>query len=226
MMPISDEGLDLADPREEAAVELMRGPSGKWREDRLFQLRALEQLGLRADHQLLEIGCGPLLAGLPLMRFLDRGRYTGVDVSTDRLAAGRKAISQFALEDRQAHLVRSDSFGLAELPPGSFDRIWSYQVVLHLTEPLVHGFMRAVAALLKQDGIAWFSAKVSGRGDAFEVGGPWLEFPVNAVGEGFYRSAADAAGLTCASLGTLGELGLPSDRPGSRHLLFEMRHAR
>ena len=55
-MPISDQGLDLADPREEAALELMRGPSGKWREDRLFQLRALEKLGLRPDHQLLEIG--------------------------------------------------------------------------------------------------------------------------------------------------------------------------
>ena len=165
-----------------------------------------------------------MLAGLPLMRFLDRGCYTGVDVSADRLAAGSKAISHFGLDDRQARLVRSDSFGLAELSPGSFDRIWSYQVVLHLTEPLVHGFMKAVAALLKPDGIAWFSAKVSGSDDAFEVGGPWLEFPVNAVGEGFYRSSAEAAGLACASLGTLGELGLPSDRPGSRHLLFEMRH--
>lgn len=222
-MPISDEGLDYEDAREEDDLALMRGPSGKWREDRTFQIRALERLGLEPVHRLLEIGCGPLLAGAPLIRFLEPGSYTGVDVSEERLAAAKQAVARFALKDRKPTLVRSDDFGLERLPARSFDRIWSYQVVLHLTLPLVHRFMAAVAQLLKPGGLAWFSAKIADDGEGFKPGGPWLEFPVNAADESFYRSSADAAGLECTHLGTLGEWGLPPDRPGAKHLLFQLR---
>ena len=222
-MVISDEGLDFEDPREENDLALMRGPAGKWREDRIFQIRALEKLGLRPEHHFLEIGCGPLLAGAPLIRFLEPGGYTGVDVSRDRLAAAEKVLARFGLEDRRPHLLLSADFGLESLLPHSFDRIWAYQVVLHLRKPLVHRFMAAVAQFLKPGGLAWFSAKVVGDGDDFNVGGPWLEFPVNAVGESFFRSSANAAGLECTHLGTLGEWGLPSDRPGAKHLLFQLK---
>lgn len=222
-MLISDTGLDFEDDREEDQLALMRGPSGKWREDRNFQIRALEKLGLRPDHHFLEIGCGPLLAGAPLIRFLDPGHYTGVDISPDRLSVAEKLVARFGLEDKGPNLLLSDDFGLDRLPPQSFDRIWSYQVVLHFSLPLVHRYLAAVAQLLKPGGLAWFSAKMSRNGDDFKIGGAWLEFPVNEAGEPFYRSAASAVGLECSHLGTLGEWGLPSDRPGSKHLLFQLR---
>jgi SAM-dependent methyltransferase len=225
-MVISADGLDLDDPGEEGRLELMRGPAGKWREDREFQLRTLERLGIRPDHDFLEIGCGPLLAGAPLIRFLEPGRYTGVDVSEDRLSAARELVTRFGLDERQPRLLLSEDFGLDRLPPRSFDRIWSYQVVLHLTQPLVLRFMTAVAELLKPSGVAWFSAKVASDDGGFKAGGPWLEFPVNAAGESFYRSSASSVGLECTHLGTLGQWGLPPDRPGAKHLLFQLRHSR
>lgn len=222
MTHIPTEGLDFDEPALEQQLELMRGPTGAWRVDREVQVRALGKLGLQPHHQLLEIGCGPLQAGAPLIRFLERGHYTGVDVNADRLAAARDVIRRFGLEERKPRLVLSDDFGLDQLEPGSFDRVWSFHVVIHFPLPLVARYMQAVATLLKPDGIGWFSAWVTPEGTPFNRRGSWLEFPVTEAGGDFFKSAAAEAGLDCASLGTLEEWGLPSDRPAAKNWLFEV----
>ena len=222
MTNIPTEGLDFDEPALEQRLELMRGPSGAWRVDREVQVRALEKLGLQPHHHLLEIGCGPLQAGAPLIRFLDQGHYTGVDISADRLAAAREVIRRFDLEERSPRLVLSDDFGLEQLEPRSFDRIWSFHVVIHFPLDLVARYMQAVAALLKPEGVGWFSAWVTPERTPFNRRGSWLEFPVTEAGSDFFHSAAAAAGLDCVSLGSLEEWGLPSDRPAAKNWLFQV----
>jgi SAM-dependent methyltransferase len=225
MTEISAGGLDFEDALEEDRLELMVGRSGHWRESRDFQLRALEKLGLQCNHHLLDVGCGPLRAGAPLIRFLDPVGYTGIDISADRLHAARKVVAHFGLEDKNPRLLTSKDFGRDCLPRASFDRVWCYQVVIHLASPLVEQFMSAVAELLKPEGRAWFSARVLGDGDDFNTVGAWQEFPVAEAGEAFYRSSANAAGLDCTGLGTLGEWGLSLTRRGAKNWLFELRPA-
>jgi SAM-dependent methyltransferase len=222
MMQIRTDGLDFEEPEFEGRLERLRGPSGAWRIDRDVQARALGRLGLRPEHRLLEIGCGPLQAGAPLIRFLEPGNYTGVDISADRLDAAREVVRRFKLEDRGPRLVLSEDFGLDQLDRGSFDRVWSFHVVIHFPESAVARFMQAVAALLKPDGIGWFSAWVTPERTEFNKRGSWLEFPVTEAGSDFFRSAAAAAGLDCNSLGTLDEWGLPSDRPAAKNWLFQL----
>lgn len=224
MTHIPTEGLDFMEPALEERLELMRGPSGAWRVDREVQMRALAKLGLQPSHQLLEIGCGPLQAGAPLIRFLEPGHYTGVDISAERLGAAREVIHRFDLEERNPRLVLSDDFGLDQLEPGSFDRVWSFHVVIHFPLPAVIRYMEAVATLLKADGMGWFSAWVTPERSEFNGRGSWLEFPVTEAGSDFFRSAAAAAGLDCVSLGTLEEWGLPSDRPAAKNWLFQLSH--
>ncbi len=225
-MGISAQGFEFEDPAEEARLELMRGSLGAWREDRDAQLRMIDRLGLRAGDRFLELGCGPLQVGVPLIRYLDPGHYTGVDISADRLEAGRAAIARFGLDDRDPQLVQSNDFGLDRLSPASFDRIWCFQALIHFPQVLVERFMVAVGKLLEPGGKAWFSARVSPTEGAFRTVGSWLEFPVTEAGERFYLAAADAAGLDCTSLGTLGEWGLPSVRPGANNRLFQLRRGR
>jgi SAM-dependent methyltransferase len=222
MMQIRTDGLDFEDSALEGRLELLRGPSGAWRIDRDVQAGALGKLGLRPEHRLLEIGCGPLQAGAPLIRFLEPGNYTGVDISASRLDAARQVVRGLHLEDRNPRLVLSGDFGLDQLDPGTFDRIWSFHVVIHFPEDAVRRYMQAVATLLKPEGMGWFSAWVTPERAEFNRRGTWLEFPVTEAGSDFFRSAAAAAGLACETLGTLEEWGLPSDRPAAKNWLFQL----
>jgi SAM-dependent methyltransferase len=219
---IRTDGLDVEDRQLEQRLELMRGPIGAWRVDREVQARALERLRLKPEHRLVEIGCGPLQAGAPLIRFLEPGHYTGVDISAERLAAARELVQRFGLEEREPRLVRSDDFGLDQLAPGTFDRLWSFHVVIHFPQPLIARFMHAVATLLNPGGIGWFSAWVAGDGAPFTRLGSWLEFPVTEAGSDFFKAAAADAGLDCVGLGTLKQWGLPSDRPAAENWLFQV----
>ena len=223
-MEIRTDGLDFDEPEMEGRLELLRGPSGAWRVDREVQARALAKLGLQPNHRLLEIGCGPLQAGAPLIRFLDAGNYVGVDISGDRLEAARAVIQRFDLDEREPRLVLSDDFGLDQLTPASFDRIWSFHVVIHFPKEAVCRFLEAVSTLLKPGGIGWFSAWVTPQRAEFNRRGSWLEFPVTEAGSDFFRSAAADCGLDCRSLGTLEEWGLPSDRPAAKNWLFQLSH--
>ena len=223
-MEIRTDGLDFDEPEMEGRLELLRGPSGAWRVDREVQARALAKLGLQPNHRLLEIGCGPLQAGAPLIRFLDAGNYVGVDISGDRLEAARAVIQRFDLDEREPRLVLSDDFGLDQLTPASFDRIWSFHVVIHFPKEAVCRFLEAVSTLLKPGGIGWFSAWVTPERAEFNRRGTWLEFPVTEAGSDFFHSAAADCGLDCRSLGTLEEWGLPSDRPAAKNWLFQLSH--
>jgi SAM-dependent methyltransferase len=225
MTEILTDGLDFDEPELEQRLELLRGPTGAWRVDREVQVRALQKLGLQPDHRLLEIGCGPLQAGAPLIRFLEPGHYTGVDISADRLSAAADVVRRFGLEERKPRLVLSEDFGLDQLEPESFDRIWSFHVVIHFPLDAVRRYMHALATLMKPDGKAWFSAWVTPESTPFNRRGSWLEFPVTEAGSDFFRSEAAAAGLDCASLGTLEEWGLPADRPAAKNWLFEVSRA-
>lgn len=222
MSQIRTDDLELDDPELEQRLELMRGPVGAWPVDRDVQARALAKLGLRSDHHFLEIGCGPLQSGIPLIRFLQPGHYTGVDISGDRLDAGRALIRRFGLEEQSPRLVRSDDFGLDQLQPGTFDRLWSFHVVIHFPLPLIARFMEAAATLLKPTGMGWFSAWVTSETAPFNRRGSWLEFPVTEAGSEFFHSAARDAGLECIALGTLDAWGLPADRPAAKNVLFQI----
>lgn len=224
MARISTSALDIDDPELEQKLERLRGPLGAWRIDREVQVLALEKLGLQPGHRVLEIGCGPLQVGAPLIRFLEPGNYTGVDISADRLAAAAEVIHRFNLESRSPRLILSDEFGLDQLEPASFDRIWSFHVVIHFPKHAVIRFMEAVATLLKPGGIGWFSAWVTPERTPFHTRGSWLEFPVTEAGNDFFQAAAAGAGLACVSLGTLEDWGLPSDRPAAKNWLFQLSH--
>lgn len=53
-----------------------------------LQFEFLVSRGLRPDHALLDIGCGPLRGGVHFIGYLEPGRYFGVDVNESLLAAG------------------------------------------------------------------------------------------------------------------------------------------
>ncbi len=61
---------------------------GDWLEIGQLQIGYLRAVGLQPEDTLLEIGCGPLRAGVHLIDYLDAGNYFALEANLDLLSAG------------------------------------------------------------------------------------------------------------------------------------------
>ena len=75
-----------------------------WKMKRDFQIDFLKISGLQPDHHLLDIGCGTLRGGIPLIAYLDEGRYFGIEARAEVLDEGRKELRENGLEYKNPSL--------------------------------------------------------------------------------------------------------------------------
>ena len=68
---------DMLDLRDKHRLEDSMGFRGQFDEHRRFQIAFLKERGLVPSSQLLEIGCGPLTGGIPIIEYLEPGNYVG-----------------------------------------------------------------------------------------------------------------------------------------------------
>ena len=61
---------------------------GLWDDVGKLQFQFLVDHGLKAEHRLLDVGCGPLRGGVHFIPYLDPGSYWGVDINASLLEAG------------------------------------------------------------------------------------------------------------------------------------------
>lgn len=73
---------------------------GMWEELGRLQRDFLTASGLTPATDLLDVGCGCLRGGLPLIELLEPGRYYGIDVNPSLLAAGRRELAAAGLSGR------------------------------------------------------------------------------------------------------------------------------
>ena len=75
---------------------------GMWEEIGRLQFDYLRNDGLRADHSMLDIGCGTLRGGRHFIACLDSGKYTGLDISSNALAEASRLIQREGLAEKRA----------------------------------------------------------------------------------------------------------------------------
>jgi SAM-dependent methyltransferase len=108
------------------------GTSESWERLGKLQFDFLVGRGLEPHHYLLDVGCGPLRAGVHFIRFLEPGHYFGVDRRGDRLEAGRTVELRLqGLADKRPVLAAMDDFGFARLGQ-TFDYALAQSVFTHL----------------------------------------------------------------------------------------------
>jgi cyclopropane fatty-acyl-phospholipid synthase-like methyltransferase len=191
----------LLDERETQRLEDHMGFHGQLPEHRRFQIEELKKLGLQAKHNVLEIGCGPLTAGIPVIQYLDPDHYVGVDVRSNVLDAAWQQIGRYELSAKNPRLIRSDNFGSEELGDRRFDYVWSFSVLFHLSDDILDRLFAAVAGRLAKGGI--FVANVQTDLES----STWLQFPFLKRTIGDYRKAAAKHGFQTVDLGTIEERG-------------------
>lgn len=179
----------------------MVGPADLWEMKRRFQIQFLRRMGLLPHHQFLDLGCGTLRGGIPLIEFLDVGHYTGIDVRAAVLEEGRRELEEAELEDRMPRLLCCED--LHDFEAGQrFDVIWAFAVLIHMSDSVLDGALAFVARHLEPSGIFYATVHTGKRTE-----GSWQGFPTVTRPMEFYRQVVAHHGLTLEDLGALNSLG-------------------
>ncbi len=172
-----------------------------WRQERDFQFRFLRGAGLRPEHELIEIGCGTLRGGLPLIGYLEPGHYTGIDVRHVAIEQGLQELREAGLQTKQPTIICAPEISVLSLRR-QVDFIWSFAVLLHLGDKQLDDVFAFAARHLKP-GASFYANGTIGEHEQQR----WFDFPVNWRSVDDYRRVGLAHDLEMEDLGTLGSLG-------------------
>lgn len=195
--------------RRQYELDAMVGPIGWWHELQRYQLGALQRLGLRPEHRLLDVGCGPLQGGIAFVRYLDTGNYTGIDLNARAVAAGRQLIEREGLQAKRPEVLVADGFGRDALAGREFDFVWCSQMLYHLDEPQVDALFAQVAAVLAPDGRCY--ADIIGHPNEVTEHSHWGGFRFHLHEVEALRAIAARRGLLLRQVGQIGTFGYPRE---------------
>jgi SAM-dependent methyltransferase len=188
---------------------------------RVFQIDFLQRVGLAKQHQLLDLGCGTLRGGLPLIGYLSAGNYTGIDIRADIIEEALRELEEAGLEERYPRIGHVESLDGLDLR-ASYDFIWAFGVLMHLDDPDLDVALAFASRHLRADGTFYANVHL-GDGRL----GTWSGFPVLARPLDWYRERAHGAGLAADALGRLCALGhVSGDRNCDSQFMLRFRKAR
>lgn len=179
------------------------GPLHLWQSKRNAQIRFLQSQGLQPSDFLLDIGCGTLRGGLPLIDFLEAGHYWGLDSRAEVLDEARRELQEAGLAHKSPTLLVSPDLAQMELDQ-RFDVIWAYAVLIHMTDEIVDGCLALVSKHLADGGVFFANVCLGERSQALLK---WQGFPVVWRDLSFYQQLAARHSLDVTDLGTLASLG-------------------
>ncbi|MBD3315220.1 MAG: methyltransferase [Chitinivibrionales bacterium] len=139
--------------RKRHRLESMIGPLGYWDVLQHYQFNLLIRNGLRSSHRLLDIGCGPLQGGIPLIQYLDNGNYVGVDINSRSIRAAYGQVIDYNLALKNPTLILSNRFGDDVLGSKTFDFIWASQVLYYFHHNKMSELLRFLRKRLAPNGV-------------------------------------------------------------------------
>jgi SAM-dependent methyltransferase len=163
---------------------------------------------------LLEIGCGVLRGGIPLIRYLDPGCYVGIDIRPDAINEAHREIANHKLGAKNAAVFVTDKFGIDLFSGPQFDCVLAFQVFYHLEDDIARDCIRASAAHMRT------GATLYANVNAVQTPGVWMEFPFVQRPLEFYEALCSHANLEMNVLGQLEGFGYPRRLAGhTNHML-------
>ena len=115
----------------------------------ICQLELLKRNGLKPHHSVLEIGCGALVAGRPLIQFLDPDRYVGIEPNTWLVDAARSHFPDMEewFQDKKPIFLSNTDFDAKEVGR-RFDFVLSHSILSHAPKWQFVQFLQHVEPLL------------------------------------------------------------------------------
>jgi len=201
----------------------LSGPQGHrkvWKLKRDYQIWFLKEMGLQPDHYLLDIGCGTLRGGVPMIDLLHKGHYYGIDARELALDEARKELAECGLEYKAPILVLASDL-LSVHFDQKFNFIWAFSVLPHMEDDILRDAFRFTKRHLDRDGQFLATVHVG----ASRQSGRWREFPSLVRPVEFYAREAATHSMTLQDLGPLSSLGHPPNAVNSHHHMLSFRNA-
>jgi SAM-dependent methyltransferase len=169
---------------------------------RKFQNDFLLSKGLKEDHSFIDIGCGVLRGGLPIIEYLSTSKYYGLDINQEALKVGKRYIKEANLELKQANLIHIEN-AISDIKLSVLgDFIWAFSVLIHMTDDLVYDTLLFVKKNMADNGLFYANVNIGENKD-----GNWREFPVRWRTLEWYEETASANGLRVKNIGQLKDFG-------------------
>lgn len=207
--------------QEQHRLERMVGPAGTWPHLQRYQFNALTSLGLKPHHSVIDIGCGPLTVGLPLISYLDSGNYVGLDLLPEPLTESYRRIAKHGLAHKNPTLVCSSTFGKRELEGRTFDFIWMSQLSYHLDDLQLVLLFEQVRTMMTNSSV--FLMDIIDPDLQLESDETWRGFSYHLRGIELYETVAQEFFLSVQRRGTLLDYGYPEGINLGRNTLLEFR---
>lgn len=186
---------------------VMVGAARLWKMKRDFQFQFLKTMNLMPEHYLLDIGCGTLRGGIPLINYLQDGHYFGVEARAEVLDEGRKELQEEGLEGKCPTLFLSKDMSQLTISQ-KFDFIWGFSVLMHMTDVILNNTLEFVSKHLSDEGVFYANVYIGERKDReLRHKGSWQVFPKVWRTFEFYKKLCANNGLKVSDLGPLKDLG-------------------
>jgi SAM-dependent methyltransferase len=179
----------------------LAGPSEVWYEKRAFQIKFLKEHGLQPSDTVVDIGCGTLRGGVPLIDYLDAGNYTGVDVRSEIEPEARAELTEHQLDAKAPSLVFGNRLADTHLER-HFDIAWAFSLLFHLTDEHLTECFAFVREHLATTGVFYANVNLGENAP-----GHWSGFPELWRTLDEYEERARGVGVRAMDLGTLEALG-------------------
>lgn len=179
----------------------MVGPVHLWKMKREFQIRFLKQVGIEPEHYLLDLGCGTLRGGIPLIQYLQEAHYYGIEVRAEVLEEGRKELRNVELEYKKPVLMHTEDISLLDIGK-EFDFVWAFSVLFHMTDDILNDCLSFIRKHLKKTGCFYANVNIGESEDC-----AWQGFPVTQRRLEFYKEVGLRNGLHVSDMGPLRILG-------------------
>jgi len=161
---------------------------------RQYQIDFLLRHGLQPHHTYLDIGCGPLRGGIPVIDYLDAGNYTGVDAWADSLEEARAELAEAGLQDKAPELIEMDVTKGLDLGR-KFDVIMAFSVLHHIPDDGIDGFVAFVRRHLADGGVCYCTALLD-EGRRGWILADWFHYPMCDRLFEDYQAAFEKGGLS------------------------------
>ncbi len=189
----------IIDPKQKRHTHV--GAPELWKKSRDFQIKFLKDVGLTPEDYLLDIGCGTLVGGIPIIHYLEKRHYYGIEVRPDVLEEARNELLASKLVHKMPVLLSEDisSLNLER----EFNFVWAASVLIHFKNEILEDCFTFVNSHLSKRGKFYANVNIGNKKND-----SWKGFPVVWRTLDFYREIASSHGLTVKDIGSRQELGL------------------